>query len=150
MSDRPFRRPESYEAEVITRRMLPDFLRDRGFGDVVNTPERQGQTIEATPPGGQRLRMRVRQCWRRDTGGRDSRRARTYSAAQLLANIKGGDWVGSLRAKVERERGRGVTHLLFVQRDDKDIRYAALVPLAALATFANLAWANRRAIARSG
>jgi 5-methylcytosine-specific restriction protein A len=132
MSDRPFRLPESYAAEEDTRQTLPGFLEGRGFAVENDKRERQGQTIIATSPEGERLTIRVRLCWRRETDSRDSERVRTYSAAQLLARIKNNDWVGSLRAKVKREKSRGVTHLLFVQRDDKDIKYAALVPLSEL------------------
>ena len=132
MSDRPFRRPESYEAEDATRKMLSGFLEERGFFVKSDRLERQGQTIVVVAPGGIEHTMRVRLCWRRETGTRDSDRVRTYAAAQLLAKIKNDDWVGSLLAKVKREASRGVTHLLFVQKDDKDIRYAALVPLAGL------------------
>jgi len=71
-------------------------------------------------------------CWRRESDSRDSERVQTYSAAQLLAKIKNGDWIGSLEDKVSREKSRGVTHMLFVQRDNEDIKYAALVPLSAL------------------
>src|SRR5437588_12420151 len=109
MSGRPFRRPESYQAEEVTRGMLPGFLQARGFTVRSDRHERQGQTIAATSPEGEELAMRVRLCWRREANSRDSERVRTYSAAQLLAKIKGGDWVGSLQAKVRRERSRGVT-----------------------------------------
>ncbi len=126
---RQFRTPESLAAEQATRDMLPAFLNSRGFGDVTDDRERNGQTIVATTPGGERLKMRVRLCWRRQGGSRDSRRARTYSAAQLLAKIKNDDWVGTLREKVNRERSHGATHFLFVQTDDGRILYAALVPL---------------------
>lgn len=132
MSDRAFRLPESYAAEQVTRKMLPEFLRDRGFAVKSNTPERQGQTLVAVSPDGERLTMRIRLCWRREAGSRDSERVRTYSAAQLLAKIKNNDWIGSLKSKVDREKSRGVTHLLFVQREDETIQYAALVPLSEL------------------
>ena len=144
MSDRPFRRPESYEAERVTRDMLPRFLQDRGFEVASNNRERQGQTIVAKSPDGERLAMRVRLCWRRESGSRDSERMRTYSAAQLLANIKNDDWIGSLQAKVDREKSRGVTHLLFVQRDDNDIKYAALIPLSELVPI----WTDQRDISK--
>ena len=42
MSDRPFRRPESYEAEDATRRMLSGFLEERGFSVKSDMLERQG------------------------------------------------------------------------------------------------------------
>jgi len=132
MKRRRFRNPESYEAERFTRDMLPDFLRCRGFGDVSQDRKRNGQTIVATTPEGDRLTMRVRLCWRRESGSRDSSRVGTYSATQLLAKIKNGDWEGTLREKVKRERAQSVTHFLFVQREDEHIIYAALVPLSEL------------------
>jgi 5-methylcytosine-specific restriction protein A len=144
MSDRPFSLPESYEAEDVTRQMLPGFLQARGFVVESNKRERQGQTIVAKSPDGERLTMRVRLCWRREADSRDAERVRTYSAAQLLAKIKNGDWIGSLSAKVKREKSRGVTHLLFVQRDDKDIKYAALVPLFELVPI----WTTQRDISQ--
>ena len=128
---RRFRTPESIESERVTRNMLPDFLNRRGFGDVSEDRKRNGQTIVATTPGGDRLTMRVRLCWRQ-SGSRDSSRARTYSAVQLLAKIKNDDWVGTLREKVNRERSHGVTHFLLVKNDDERIKYAALMPLSAL------------------
>jgi 5-methylcytosine-specific restriction protein A len=146
MSDRPFRRDESYKAEKITREMLPKFLEDRGYSGVRSHPDRNGQTIVAVVPGdqGQQIKMRVRLCWRRETGKRDSERVRTYSAAQLLAKIKDDDWEGSLNAKVKREQAHKVTHLLIVQRDDEEIKYAALVPLEALVPI----WALQRDISK--
>lgn len=140
MSDRQFRLPESYEAERETRGMLPGFLEERRFTVKKNIRERQGQTIFAVSPSGEPLTMRVRLCWRRQTGGRNSERMRTYSAAQLLAKIKNDDWVGTLEAKVKREQSRGVTHFLFVQRDDTEIKYAALVPLSELVPI----WVDQR------
>jgi 5-methylcytosine-specific restriction protein A len=142
MSDRPFRKPESHEAEAVTRGMLPSFLRDRGFVVERDYPERHGQTIVATSPEGEHLTMRVRLCWRREPGSRESERVRTFSAAQVIARIKNGDWIGSLQAKVDREKSRGVTHLLFVQRDDRDFKYAALVPLSELVPI----WIDQRDI----
>jgi hypothetical protein len=76
--------------------------------------------------------MRVRLCWRRESGNRNSECVRAYSATQLLAKIKNNDWIGSLEDKISREGSRGVTHMLFVQRDNEAIKYAALVPLSAL------------------
>ncbi|TXT35565.1 MAG: Uncharacterized protein FD138_1301 [Planctomycetota bacterium] len=142
MSERPFRRPESYEAEKVARKMLPGFLQGRGFRIESNKPEHHGQTIVAKSPEGERLTMRVRLCWRREIGKRDSERVRSYSASQLLANIKGDDWIGSLQAKVEREKSHGVTHLLFIQRDDNEITFAALVPLSELVEI----WKDQRDI----
>jgi 5-methylcytosine-specific restriction protein A len=73
--------------------------------------------------------MRVRLCWRRSSR---TPRESAYSAAQLLPKIKNNDWEGTLREKVERERSQGITHFLFVQREDERIIYAALVPLSEL------------------
>ena len=142
MSERPFRKPESYEAETISHELIPRFLQDRGFVVEEIKAERKGKTIVATTPNGKKLTMRVRLCWRREEGSRDSQRMRTFSAAQLLANIKNGDWVGSLAAKVERDSSRGITHFLFVQRDDKEIKYAALVPVTEIVPI----WTNQRDI----
>jgi 5-methylcytosine-specific restriction protein A len=122
---RSFRTPESYESERVTRRILPDFLTRCGFSVVNDTPNRNGQTIVATTPEGDRLTMRVHLCWRRQSGS-------TYSAAQLLAKIKYGDWEGTLQEKVERESSLSVTHFLFVQSEGTKIVYAALVPLSAV------------------
>ncbi len=132
MKARRFRTSESLKSERVTRNMLPKSLNRWGFGVVSDDRSRNGQTIVATTPGGDQLTMRVRLCWRRQSGSRDSSRVRTYSAAQLLAKIKNNDWVGTLREKVNRERARGVTHFLLIQNDDKRIRYAALVPLSGL------------------
>jgi len=114
----------------VTRGVLKDFLVSRGFRNVSDDRNRNGQTIGATTPGGARLTMRVRLCWRRQNGSRDSNRAKSFSAAQLLAKINDGDWEGALTDKADRERSHGVTHFLLVQNDDERIVYAALVPLA--------------------
>lgn len=129
---RGFRKPESYEAERRTRDMLGDFLSSRGLSIVSDKRERNGQTIVARTREGGRLMMRVRLCWRRDIGTRGSNRMRTFSAAQLLAKIKNGDWEGTIREKVKRERSHGVTHILVVQSEEKSIIYAALIPLSEL------------------
>src|SRR5262249_5452852 len=113
------------ESERATRRMLPAFLTHCGFSVVSDTPDRNGQTIVATTPEGDQMTMRVRLCWRRQSGS-------MYSAAQLLAKIKHADWEGTLREKAERERSLGVTHLLLVQSEDTKIVYAVLVPLSAV------------------
>jgi 5-methylcytosine-specific restriction enzyme A len=129
MEKRRFRRPESIEAERKTRKMLRGFLEARGFKYVTSNPDRQGQTIGATSPEGEHLVMRVRLCWNRGADHRVLKRFRRYSAAQFMSKIKNGDWEGTIEEKLKREKTHGVTHLLFVQRDDDDIRYAALVPL---------------------
>jgi len=130
MSERTFRTSESYEAERITRDMLEGFLTNRGFADVRDERKLHGktesQTLHATTPAGDRLAMRVRLCWRRTNRGPGKT---TYSAAQLLPKIKNDDWEGTLRAKTEREKAEGATHLLIVQRENDSIVLAALVPL---------------------
>lgn len=146
MSGRSFRTPESYNAERITRDMLEDFLRYRGFRDVRDERKYHGkiesQTLHATTPGGDRLTMWVRLCWRRTT--RDSQKT-TYSAAQLLPKVKNDDWEGTLRAKVERERAEGATHCLIVQREGDLIVYAALVPVLELVAI----WCAQRNVSES-
>lgn len=87
--------------------------------------------------------MRVRLCWNRDVNSLKKKKKRSkYSAAQLLAKINGGDWIGSIEAKLQRERERGVTHLLLVQREGRVIVYAALIPLQAVVPI----WVKQRDI----
>uniref|UniRef100_E6PXI8 HNH nuclease domain-containing protein n=1 Tax=mine drainage metagenome TaxID=410659 RepID=E6PXI8_9ZZZZ len=126
---RRFRNPESIESERVTRAMLSGFLSRRGYAVESDERIRNGQTIVATDPDGEQLALRVRICWRRDRRSQESSLARTFSAAQLLANIGKDDWLVSLRKKIDRERSQGITHLLIVQNDDEHIVYAALVPL---------------------
>jgi 5-methylcytosine-specific restriction protein A len=106
--------------------MVPEFLTSRGFQDVEDNTKHIGmsvsQTIHATIHDGTRLSIRVKLCWR----PRESKI--TYSAVQLLAKIRNGDWEGDLRAFVDRARRDGVTHFLFAQREDAQITEAALVP----------------------
>jgi 5-methylcytosine-specific restriction protein A len=109
--------------------MLPDFLGRRGFAVVSDERVRNGHTIVATAPIGDRLSMRVRICWRRDPGRGDSSIAKTFSAAQLMASVGKDDWLVALRKKASREQSQGITHLLIVQNDNEHIVYAALVPL---------------------
>lgn len=127
MEHRSFRTEESYNAEAITRRIIPEFLAHRGFRDVKDNCKRIGtsvsQTIHAISPNGQPLSIRVKLCWR----PRDSRI--TYSAVQLLAKIRNNDWEGELQRFVQRAAEDGITHFLFVQREDRSITEAALVPV---------------------
>ena len=141
---RPFRKPESYTSEHVTRKMLGEFLRRRGFIDISDQRSGHGQTIVATSPSGDSVTMRVHLCWRREAGSRDSNRERTYSAAQLLARVKNGDWEGSIREKIERSRSKNITHWLFVQRDDQQIVYAALVPVSEILSI----WCAQRDISK--
>jgi len=126
---RRFRNPESLESEQITRGMLTEFLIAKGFTEITDSRVQNGQTIIATSPDGSHLSMRVRLCWRRDPGSRDSDLTRTYSAAQLMSDIGKDDWLQAISKKIKREQSHGVTHLLFVQSDAGSIVYAALVPL---------------------
>jgi len=144
MAKRAFRTEESYEAERRTRGMIRLFLQDRGYFVELDSRERNGQTIKVRSPAGKRLSMRVRLCWRRDASRGKTGRAPKYSAAQLMAKIKGEDWVGSLEEKIERERSHGVTHLLLVQRDTDDITHAALIPLSAVVPI----WTRQRDVSR--
>lgn len=128
MADRAFRTSDSLVAEKRTRALLQTFLEERGFTDVDDRRSGKRQAIAAVSPEGAQLLMSVRLCWRRDEKSRDAARVHTYSAAQLLADVKG-DWDGALARKIENERDRGTTHVLFVQGEGDGIRYAALVPL---------------------
>lgn len=127
---RAFRSQESYVAERTTRDMLPAFLRERGFTDVQDKRKSYGstesQTLNAIDETGAQASMWVRLCWR---GARSARARMDYSAAQLLARIKDGDWIGTLSEKMERVKASGTTHLLLVQRDKNKIIYAASVPI---------------------
>lgn len=132
MSDRPFRRPESFAAEQISRRAVLDFLRERGFEIQDDRRERQGQTIIARAPTTDSVAMRVKLGWRRASEGRDGIHLSAYSAVQLLARVDDADWVGTIERKMAREQARGVTHLLFAQRDGPDFTHAALIPPSAV------------------
>jgi 5-methylcytosine-specific restriction protein A len=69
--------------------------------------------------------MGVRLCWRQ----RGSKSEEHFAAAQLLAKIDKGDWVGTLTRKMEREARDGKTHLLVVQRAGNALIHAAALPL---------------------
>lgn len=130
---RPFRNPESYQSERITRDMIEPFLRQRGFSDIEDKRVRYGmnesQLVTAIDPQGGAVKLRAQLCWRRD--GRNTNE-KNYSATQLLSKIKDGDWEGTIQAKVDRDKSHGITHSLFVQREGARIVYAALVPLSAV------------------
>lgn len=126
---RAFRSEESYEQELITRDKIVSFLEQRGFKDLddVRSPagKAQSQVVTARMPNGEKVRMRVRLCWRRD--GR-KQREKKYSAAQLCKSVKNDDWKGTLRSIMKRDADESITHSLIVQRDGDDIIYAALLP----------------------
>lgn len=132
---RPFRTGDSLKAEEITRKMISPFLRSRGFEIISDIPERNGQTIISRTPEGHHLTMRVHLCWYYPGA--------TYSAAQLMARIKNNNWEGSLHDKIDKDVSRGVTHWLFVQREDNSITQAALVPLSGILSI----WCAERDIA---
>jgi 5-methylcytosine-specific restriction enzyme A len=142
MATRTFRRPESLEQEAVTRDMVTRFLVARGFIDVEDVRERNGQTVRATSPAGMRVVARVKLCWRRAADGRNQERHTHYSATQLLARVKDGDWVGTISRKMDREAARKTTHLLLAQRDGDAITLAALVPIASVAPI----WTRQRDI----
>jgi 5-methylcytosine-specific restriction enzyme A len=121
-----FRTDESRENEQQSRALVPDFLRARGLR--VNNDVRRGnaQVIDAVSPWGERLKIVVRLCWKRDENS--TTRHRQYSAAQIISNDEG-DAHAALERKVERERQRGITHFLFVQPDTGEITRAALIPI---------------------
>jgi 5-methylcytosine-specific restriction protein A len=133
MSNREFRKAESYIAEGITRAMVSEFLRERGFRDVQDHwrfyGRNQSQAIAATAPSGERLVMRVRLCWHR---AERKLRGNNYSASQVMSSIRDNDWEGTLREKVESERSEGITHFLIVQREAESIIYAAMFPISEL------------------
>ena len=130
MADRAFRTRESIDFERETRDRIPDFLAELGCRAVTDTRSGNSQTIGATLPNGEHVVMRVKLCWRKSSRG--SRGTRPYSAAQLLARIKDGDWIGSIQARVDRARSRGITHYLLLQREDERITHAALIAIDAL------------------
>lgn len=127
---RVFRSPQSFLAERITRDMMSPYLASRGFTDLVEDKKSFGNTVQqiihARTPAGEKVAAHVRLCWRRDGERLGGQR---FSAVQLLSKIKGDDWIGSLQAKVNRDRKKGVTHTLLVQRDGNRIVSAALIPL---------------------
>lgn len=130
MSDRAFRTQESLEAEHLSRRVVNEFLQERGFEIQEDQRERRGQTVIARALTGERLAIRVKLGWRRASEREGSHLA--YSAVQLLARVRGEDWLGSIEGKLSREVAHGVTHMLFVQRDGPDITHAAMVPVSAV------------------
>jgi 5-methylcytosine-specific restriction protein A len=142
MGERTFRRPESLAQERITRDMVAQFLVARGCTRVEDLRERNGQTIRAVLPNGTAVVARVKLCWRRGSDGRNQDRHTRYSAAQLLARVTDGDWVGTIERKMEREAGRGTTHLLLAQRDGEAITLAALVPINSVSAI----WVRQRDI----
>lgn len=129
---RPFRSEESHVAERITRGMVVPFLEQKGFTFIEDKRRRYGsnesQIVAAIDQRGSRVKLHVQTCWRRGRGSGGA----NFSAAQLMAAIRGNDWEGSIREKVARSQELGVTHSLFVQRDGARFVFAARVPLDAI------------------
>ncbi len=132
MSPRAFRGQESLSHERETRDLLPRHLRSLGMTEVADSRSRGGQSIRFRLPTGAEVAARVKLCWRRDDTGRDGARLASYSATQLIARVKDGNWIESLKLKLERERASGTTHFLIAQREGKRFPLAALVPLTAV------------------
>lgn len=132
MNPRAFRRQESLDHERVTRDLLPRYLRSLGMSEVTDLRIRGGQSILFRLPSEATVNARVKLCWRRDDVGRDGERLESYSATQLLARIKDGDWLGSLQLKLDREKVSGTSHFLFAQREGEQFPLAALVPLSAV------------------
>lgn len=128
---RAFRTPESIQAERETREMLKPFLEDRGFTEVTDRRKGHSQLLTATSPEGVKFSARVRLCWRWED------QPEKYSAAQLRARLNNGDWDLTIAELVGREAPLGVTHALLVQRYKSDIRFAALIPVAAMTDIIN-------------
>lgn len=130
---RQFRGEDSYVAERITRDMVQPFLEQKGYTNVEDVRVRYGnnesQFVSAVDQTGQLVSLHVQSCWRRERG---NERVRLYSAAQLMAAIKDGDWEGSIRSKLARSKSRGATHSLLVQRDGARFVFAARIPLTAV------------------
>lgn len=148
---RPFRGEDSYIAERITRGMVQPFLEQKGYSKVEDIRVRYGnnesQLVAALDPAGHPVKMHVQSCWRRD--GRNTRE-RLYSAAQLMAAIKDGDWEGSIRDKLARSADNGVTHSLLIQRDGAQFVFAACIPLDAVLPIWNLQRATSDRLIKSG
>lgn len=136
MSRDYFRTKESLEEEIQTRSMLREFLEARGFTQIGERRISNGQTIDCIDPGGNRVSMRIKLCWRYDRDGKSS----DYSAAQILGKVKDDEWVGSIQKFADRRKKEGSTHFLFVQREGWGFRHAAKIPVDSLA----LIWEAQR------
>jgi 5-methylcytosine-specific restriction enzyme A len=121
---RAFRSPESIEAERFTRACVQPYLSSRGF--TVLADERRGpeQLVSAITPSGEKLRMRVRTCWKWAFVPSAERRV---SACQLTAGNNGG-WEATFGRIAAAQDKAGTSHILFVQGDEVGIQLAALVP----------------------
>lgn len=133
MAKRAFRTDDSLEFEVTARNAVAPFLSSRGI-DVLSEDRRVtgtavSQFLTAELPGGERVRMKVRLCWRKD--GRNTRE-HLYSAAQLRARRLESGWSDTLDDITRKNKAQGVTHLLLFQRTHDSEQYAALIPIDAV------------------
>ncbi|WP_081078100.1 HNH endonuclease signature motif containing protein [Burkholderia territorii] len=125
---RVFRKPESFEAERLSRDAIGPFLESRGFA--VLSDERivrgvsQAQVVTARSEPGRTIKMRVRLCWRHRGPGN-----LRFSAAQLRADLIDNDWDKTLDQLVDRDMKVGISHTLIFQRVGETVPYAALVPI---------------------
>jgi 5-methylcytosine-specific restriction protein A len=126
---RAFRTAESLAEEKTSRDLVAPFLENQGFRVTEDRRRSHGpsesQTIVGVSPEGAEVSLRVKLCWRL---GR-SVNSRGYSAAQLVANVKSGNWQEGLESFVGRLHHDGVTHLLLLQRDGDRFSEAAWIPL---------------------
>ena len=133
MAKRAFRTDDSLEFEGRARDAVAPFLRKRGI-EVLSEERRitgtaVSQFLTAELPGGERVRMKVRLCWRKD--GRNTRE-HLYSATQLRARRLESGWSDTLDDITRKNKAQGVTHLLLFQRTQDSEQYAALIPIDAV------------------
>ena len=144
---RPFRKPDSYEAERFTRDCIKGLLETRGFTNVIDERrpvggEGQSQLVTAADPSGQQMKMRVRLCWKWAHVPIEKRKT---SASQITARVNE-DWVGGLDRIAARDAAEGVTHSLVVQGDEVEILMAALIPIDQLRPI----WSRQREVSIEG
>ncbi len=143
---RPFRTDRGVApAERVTRSMIGQLLLSKGFSEVDDERLMHGsavsQLLSAVAPDGSPIKARVRLCWRRPEG---KKRTSKYSAAQLSASLRNGDWNATLRHLQKRDEQMGITHSLLAQRDGTGFAFAALVPTKDLAAI----WRRRRDVSK--
>lgn len=131
---RPFRTQESLIEDAVTRDATEPFLLVRGYAVLhdhrIQTGTAVAQFLRVRGPDGQMLQTCVRLCWRRTDGRANQGR---IAAAQWRARLINESWDDTLAFVVERDRAKGNTRHLLVQRDGADIAYAALIPREELA-----------------
>lgn len=126
---RPFRNPESFDEEQKTRGALKPFLASCGFTNIHERQERRGnavvQIVRSIDDNGSPVEMGARLCWRKRFGKSDE----GFAAFQLLFKVKSGVARDSIRSKLDREKERGRTHWLIVNRDELGITNAVMIPI---------------------